>query len=324
MANRKIEEQIESLRALRDGGPTAESLAALRKALAGRTGMVVAQAAKIAGEFSAAELIPDLLEAFERLFEKPVERDPQCWGKNAIARALTALDYRGSGPFLRGLKHVQMEPVWGGQEDTASALRGICVLGLASCTDVRREEILRPLVDRLTDQAYTVRIEAARALAQMGGDDSALLLRLKARTGDAEPRVTGQVLDALLEVECDAAIDFVRDILQHGAEAEQTEAALSLGSSRLPGAGVALQEAWNSSKDPELRLTILRALSASRQEPALEFLLDLVKQGRARDAEAALEALALHKESEEIRSRAAAAARESGAAAEDLFRKIFR
>ena len=114
MAHRKVEEQIEALRLLSDTDPGAAGNA-LRKALTNRVGLVVAQAAKVVAELRLVELLPDLLRAYDRLFENPVERDPQCWGKNAIARALTALDYRESEPFVRGSRHIQMEPVWGGQ-----------------------------------------------------------------------------------------------------------------------------------------------------------------------------------------------------------------
>jgi hypothetical protein len=127
MATRRIEEVLERLSALREC-PPAEALPALRTALADRVNVVVAKAAKIGAERQMKELIPDLLFAFNRLFEDPADRDPQCWGKNAIAGALRDLEYRESAPFLRGMRHVQMEPVWGRHEDTAQPLRGICVL----------------------------------------------------------------------------------------------------------------------------------------------------------------------------------------------------
>ena len=57
------------------------------------------------------EKIPDLLRAFDRLFEKPAEKDPQCWGKNAIAVALRDLGYQSSEPFLRGLRHTAHLPL---------------------------------------------------------------------------------------------------------------------------------------------------------------------------------------------------------------------
>src|SRR5579863_862264 len=139
MAVRDVEAEVAKLAALA-GAPPAEAVPALRKALPDRVNLVVAKAAKIAAQRQERELIPDLLRAFDRLFEKPVERDPQCWGKNAIAKALVDLEHRESAAYLRGVRHIQMEPVWGGQEDTASTLRGTCLLALVSCTDIAPEK----------------------------------------------------------------------------------------------------------------------------------------------------------------------------------------
>jgi len=324
MAHRRVEEQIEALQQLADAGPVPAAVTALRKALGDRVGLVVAKAAKLAAELQIRALVPDLLQAFDRLLDKPFERDPQCWGKNAIAKALIDLDHRESAAFLRGSRHVQIEPSYLRPEDTASTLRGICVLGLASCTDMRREEILRCLVDRLTESACTVRVEAARAVAQMEGDEAALLLRLKARAGDQEPRVIGQVFDCLLQVEGERAVEFVAGFMESGAEDIPAEAALALGSSRLAGALMALENAWAATHDPDLRLALLRGLSASRQEKAFTFLFDLLKKGGARDAAPALEALALHRDSEEIRRQVEAAANEGGPEIAELYRKTFR
>lgn len=292
MAVRKVEEELAKLAA-------SEDPAALRKALAGRINVLAAKAARMAAERQWHDLIPDLLAAFDRLLEKPVERDPQCWGKNAISKALVELGYRESAPFLRGVAHIQMEPVWGGQEDTASALRGTCVLALAACGDIPREKVLRKLADALCDRAEPVRVEAARALAQMEGEEGALLLRLKARMGDREPGVTGQVFDCLLQVERGEALEFVAGFLKSEDEAAAEEAALALGASRMPGAIEILRAAWKERKDEML----LRAISASRLEEAIAFLVELARDGRMKDAAAAVEALALHKESSEIRKQ---------------------
>jgi len=315
VGNRRIEEEIAQLGATRDA-------AAVRKALHDRVGLVVAKAAKVAAELQMRELLPDLVAAFERLFDKPAERDPQCWGKNAIAKALMALEYRQSATFLRGARHVQMEPVWGGQEDTASTLRGVCMLGLVTCADVRREIILRVLVDGLTDPKVTVRVEAAREIAEIGGDEGPLLLRLKARAGDKEPPVVGQVFDSLLGLEGRAAIDFIADFLKHNAPEVQAEAALALGSSRLPEAVEALEGAWRGTRDPDLKDAIARAISATRDERGFAFLLDLVKNGRAADASTALEALAIHRESPDIWKRLEEAVEEAGTAVRAEFRNL--
>jgi HEAT repeat protein len=322
VANRRIEEEVERLSRLRDAGPGASATAGIRKALADRVGLVVAKAAKVAAELEARELIPELLAAFERMFEKPEERDPQCWAKNAIAKALTAMDYRESAPYLRGARHVQMEPVWGGQEDSATTLRGICMLGLASCSDVRRETVFRVLVDGMADPSRDVRAEAARAVAEMGGEEAPLLLRLKARVGDTELPVIGQVFDCLLQLEGAGAVPFLTALLDRAPEEVQTEAAQALGSSRLPEAVEALEKAWETVRDPELRFTIARAIGASRLERGLAFLLGVVTRGRAAEARMALEALSLHRESPEIWRRVEAAAAEAGTAVQAEFRNL--
>ena len=92
MASHKIEEKLDRLSLLR-GVDRSEAMAALRTALADRANVVVAKAAKIAGELELRDLTADLVHAFDCLFEKPIEADPQCWGKNAIAIALRDLGY---------------------------------------------------------------------------------------------------------------------------------------------------------------------------------------------------------------------------------------
>jgi HEAT repeat protein len=302
MAVRNVEAELVSLTPLREA-PLAEAVPALRKAIGSRLNVVAAKAAKIAAERQIRELIPDLLRAFERFFEKPAERDPQCWGKNAIAKALVEMEHRESATFLRGIKHIQMEPVWGGEEDTASTVRGTCVLALVACSDIAPERTLRCLVDALADKAPPVRIEAVRGLAQM---DGALLLRLKAHVGDEELNVVGQVFDSILALEREEGLEFVAQFLNSKNDAVGEEAALAMGSSRLPAAVGLLRRAWEETKE----VVLLRAISASRQDEAIAFLLEMVVDGRLRDAQAALEALELHKESEEIWKQVEAAKKE--------------
>jgi len=293
MASRKIEQQLEVLGGLRRGTP-ADAIGPLRKALADRVNLVVAKAAAIAGEMPIYDLVPDLVAAFHRLLEDdPARRDPQCWGKIAIAKALRDLDHRESAVFLRGARHIQMEPVWGGQADTAEPLRGVCLVALVGCPDLRREELMRCLVNALTESAAPVRSDAARALAQMGGDDSALLLRLKARMGDKESSVVGQVLESLLALERKAALPFVAEFLSVAGGEVAEEAALALGSSRIAAATELLRQAWERTRHPDFRAVLLRALCISRDEPALAFVEDLANNGRAQDAADARAALAL-------------------------------
>ncbi len=176
MAKRKIEEELHQLNLLRAAGATETTVAALRKGLRDPVNVIVARAAKVGGELNIRELIPDMLLAFDRLFRDPSKSDPQCWGKNALAKALKDLGHSEAGAFLRGLRHVQMESVWAGQEDTGAVLRGTCALALVQCTDIPMREIHTHLVDVLTDRAVTVRVDAASALAELGTPEAILLL----------------------------------------------------------------------------------------------------------------------------------------------------
>jgi hypothetical protein len=185
-----------------------------------------------------------------------------------------------------------MEPVWGGREDTAGPLRGICLLALPACPDLARGQVLRHLADALTEPSPAVRADAARALAEMQGDESALLLRLKARAGDPEPAVTGQVLESLLALERRDALPFVRQFLAANDQVSE-EAALALGGSRLSDAVDLLLESWPAARGLDYRQALLRALSISRHDRAIEFLQHLAAEGRPQDAAAARAALDL-------------------------------
>jgi hypothetical protein len=323
MAKRRIEDDLERIGALRDAAPDA-AVPALRKALADRVNLVVAKAAQTVAAMQLRDLIPDCQRAFDRLFDDPVRRDPQCWGKNALAQALKDLDHDESEPFVHGLHHVQMEPVWGGQEDTATTLRGTCVLALVHCRDLPRAAILRHLADALADPVASVRVEAARALELMDGDDSALLLRLKARLGDELPQVTGQAIESLLAIEGESGLPFAAEFLRAESSETAQEAALAVGTSRLPGAVSILREAWERSRNPEMRSVLLRAVSVTRQPEAIDFLTGLLVSGRRAESAAATEALAIHRETEDVRDRVAQAVERTGSEElEQLFQRMF-
>jgi len=303
MASSKFEEQLQRIRLLRDASPDSGTIAILRKALADRSNLIVAEAARAAGEIHAAELIPDLLTAYARLFESPVKTDPKCWGKTAIIKALTLMDYSESPPYVRGSTHIQMEPVWGKVEDAAGPLRSNCILALPQCADLRRPEVFRRLVDALMDSLDPVRIEAVRAIEQMNGDEAPLLLRLKALAGDLRPAVTGRAFDAILSLESTKGLEFVADFLKSSDPEVRDEAALAMGSWRHPSAIQILIAAWKDTLDRDFRSVLLRAISSSREESALEFLLNLVREGSSHHAASALDALELHAESPDIQAR---------------------
>jgi HEAT repeats len=301
MANVKVEEQLRLLDGLKEA-PADVAIAGLRKALADRFNVIIAKASRITAARQIAELIPDLMKAFDVLLTKP-DRDPQCAGKIEIARALVNMSYAGSEPYLRGSVHVQMEPVWGGRVDTAVTLRGTCVIGLAQSNDLPRSEVLRRLVAALTDAAHPVRCDAVRALEQMGGEECELLLRLKASMGDEEPQVTGQAIESVLKMEGPQALPFAASFLRTARDGVREEAALALGASHVRGALEALKKIWLEAHEETLRRAILTGIGTSREDGAAEFLLGLIEDAPIPDAESSLEALALHRHNPDVVAR---------------------
>jgi hypothetical protein len=321
MAKRNVEEELGKLNRLRDLTPDSHTLTALRKALGDRVNLVAAKAAQVIGDMRITTLAPDLASALARLFERGADADPQCWAKNAIAKALIALDHDESATFLTGQRYVQMESTYGGKVDTAVTLRSLCTLALVQCADLPRAAKLRHLLTSINDPEESVRIDAIRAIEQMEGEEAALLLRMKAAVGDPRASVVGQALESLLRLEGPAAVEFARSFLRASDEAPVRElrstaeefveeAALAIGASRLPAVVGALIDAWTAHPRP----VFLQAISASRQESGFTFLLGLIASGRSRDAAAAVDALSLHRDSPEVRAAVLRAVETRGSA----------
>jgi HEAT repeat protein len=281
--------------------------AELRKALADRNNYYVSKAVAIVSALALTELIPDLLGAFDRFLADPVKSDPQCWAKNAIAKTLKDFEHDDASFYLRGMKHIQMEPVWNGSADTAATLRGACALGLINCS-IPRAEAMRHLVDLLaSDKEATVRTNAARAIAQLGGVESVLLLRMKALAGDVDPAVTGQCFSSLLDLSPGDYVPFVAGFLFMDTDV-RFEAAAALGELPDPAAIEVLIAHFAKSRDFETRRAILLSLGASRLQPAADFLLSTLAHGGIEEASACVCALAVSRFREEVRQRVASIA----------------
>ncbi len=127
------------------------------------------------------------------------------------------------------MRHVQMEPVWGGSVDTAAELRAICAMGLAN---TRYPGKLRALVDLLADREWQARAGAVRALAVAGSEAALLLLRFKALSGDHEPEVIADCFTGLLSAEGADAVPFVASFADSKDKDVKHAAILALGASR--------------------------------------------------------------------------------------------
>ena len=270
------------LRSSADGEP-------LQTYLRDRSNSVVARAATLAGEIAAKSLAADLLTACERMFRDPVKSDPQCLAKIALVKALRDLDWEEPAIFFRGARHIQMEPVWGGQVDAAIDLRATSGHALTSCAGARIHEVFLTLVDLLADPAPRVRAEAALAIGRFEHEQSELLLRLKIRTGDEAPEVMGACFDALLNAAPANSLPLLEPFLD----------------------------------DDELAFEAAAALGASRLNQAFELLLRRISDGDAR-AESLLRALLPKRPYPEFRTRIAeAVAAHGGGALKRIFAQEF-
>jgi HEAT repeat protein len=310
---RRFEEQLAALDSLRQL-PREACIEPLRKALDHRNNFVVGKAADLVREFQLAQLTPELLVAFDRFLqcsnkENPVKTDPQCWAKNALSRALAAFEHQEAAVFLRGMRHIQLEPVWGGSSDTAGTLRATCALALVQCRSLVDADLLAHLVELLADKDKAVRAEVVRAIEQVGSPSAALLLRLRAILGSGlnsgpnseEPEVLGACYSGILRLEGASAIPWVSRFLV-SADDSAAEAALAIAGTHSPQGFEVLRERFAKEADPWFCSVLLSAIALTRQDAALEFLLDLVRS-ESLQAEAAIEAILRAMPSVEITKR---------------------
>lgn len=297
--SRKLEELTAALNKIRPDPTSPEGLATLSRVLSSTHGIAVAQAARIVGQAEIYSFIPELVAAFDRLMEKAKDRDPGCRAKQAIAEALYRLEHSDETLLLRGIHHVQWEPVWGSQVDTAAKLRGTCALGLVR---MNYANVMVELADLLADPDPEARIAAARAVAYSENPFGVALLRLRLKVGDVPP-VIGECIAALLQLAPQDSWPVVNTLLQAGRrETDEPEAietaeviALVLGGSHLPEALPVLQDWWRQTTHADLRKTALFAIATLRQDNAIQFLLNLLQEGAARDAKDALQALEIYR-----------------------------
>lgn len=291
MAHQGFEEQMAALDSLKSRDLDSDAIALVKKSLTHRSNFIVGKAARLAEDKGLFDLLPDLLAAYDRFFIHPEKTDPQCWAKNALSRALAALGCRDGDVFLRGLRHHQPEPTWGGRSDSAGALRANCAHALIGCEGIDNRELLVILLDPLVDEDKSVRLETVRALAQLG-QIAVPVLRLRAMIHSQppeEPEVLGQCFSALLAIGGADAIPFVARFLEAGDD-PAGEAAFALAETRNPAALAALLRRQKDFADEWFSGVLLSAIALTRLPEAIDFIIALIER-EERDASRAIEAL---------------------------------
>ncbi len=307
-----LEDKLAAIRRVRDQPPSSEQITDLRSSLRDRSNLVVAAAAAVVGEQSRIELSADLEAAFDRLLAGPAKDDKLCRAKIAVIQALDKLEHEQPEVFQKAARHVQFEPVWGGQADSAAPLRAAAIAALARVGD---SDVLPLLVDSLADPEKEVRIAAAQALACFEARAAGLLLRLKVRMGDKEPEVLSECFSGLLTIDPREHLPFVSGFLENKDLPRCEAAVLALGKSRLPEAMDALSSCWKQATSTGLREQLLLAIAMLRLPSAIDYLLELVASDSEKDSIAALFALKIHNYDPRLRERIAEVIQKKGSLA---------
>jgi hypothetical protein len=294
MAKRtKMDDELDLVASLRHARKDDTTIAALRRALASRYGLVVESAAIAAKALDAPELSDALGTAFDHFFGRHEQDDKGCLAKTACIQALNAFERADEERLLRGVRHVQMEPVFGKSIDVAGLLRGECLAGLVTIGyEAAHEEAVALLVDKLPE----TRAIAVKALEALGGREGMLLLRLKALVGDEEPGIVGDCLGGLIRRTPADSLPFVRAQLERREAPVALEAALALAQSARPEVLGLLLSARESRPEEELQVGLLMPIALVRSEDSYRFLLGVLANERAYAATEAVKALRLYAE----------------------------
>src|SRR5262245_16509948 len=316
---------LERLAELRDAADSAALQGELAEYLTSASGSVVAAAARGIAERGIQSLESPLVASFARLLAAAAKGDPQCLGKRALAKTLVELRCGVSAldAYRAGVRHVQLEPVFGGKVDTAVELRAICAQGLVLANPA---DLWSELADLLSDREATARAGAVRAIAFAGNAFvGAPLLRMRVRCGDPDPRVLGDCFVALLEIDAASSLAFVAAYLEDPNAALAEAAALALGESRSAQA-LELLESWLARCiDPELQRAGYTAVALLRSDAATDYLLGQIREAPPRRASLVVSALGVHCSDEKLRARVeSAVAERNEREVRDAFREAFR
>ena len=174
MAKQTLTDRLARLDALAADPSAPDAQRQLRAAIASKTSHVIARAAEIVGEAELTAFERVLAERLLALLDASAAADKGCKAKTALAKALYRLGHADEEVFLRGIRLVQLEPVWGGQEDVAAELRCQCALALVR---MNYPAVMAELADLLADAQWPARLGAVEAIVYRGHDDAVPLLR---------------------------------------------------------------------------------------------------------------------------------------------------
>ena len=296
----RLEEKLNKAALLARDLPSQSAREELTKVLLGTNSFVIARAARLIAKAGDRELVPALVDALGRLLNMPASADKGCRAKSAILEALDDLKYEGTEPFVRGISYRQMEPVYGGQVDTAADLRATCAIMLARryYTDIYFE-----MARLLVDQEAAPRLAAVSVLTALGSECGEALVVMRVLTGEQDPMVLRKCFSGLIAADTDRSWSFVTGFLDSTDLVLAESAAIAVGESHSKRAFPVLRETLERNVDVARKSTLLLALALTRDDKAVEFLLRMIREEGASQAARALQAISIYSADERIRER---------------------
>jgi hypothetical protein len=322
---RVFDRELAELESLGDRELADADVEMLRRLLGHANNFLVSKAAKRAAGAGLAQLLPEVMAAYGRFFNDPVKSDPQCWAKTELAKALVKFECHDADVFIRGMRHIQLEPVWGGTSDTAGALRAACTHALVACHSLSNARLLDLLLEPLVDKDKVVRMEAARAIGHAGGISAALVLKLRVLVGREEPEVMGACFSTLLRMDTETSAEMIA-LVAGFLDADDEiagEAAFALAETHQAAALAVLIARRRKSASSWLYSVLDHAIALTRLADGLDFLLSLLGR-EPRYAETVLEAISRVHSSLEVRQQVeAAVVRSESSRASQAFWQFF-
>lgn len=299
-SKRRFQQKAAELAVLSEKTLTQDDILEIQNALLGNNNYLAAQAAAVIEKQKIEELQFDLAAAFDFFMDNGLKRDKGCLAKTAIVKALVALNSYEEQLYLQGVRYRQMEPVYGGQADTAADLRSQCALGLLR---IGYGDIFFELVNLLNDSELQCHMTAVSALVAIGNDNSELLLRFKCLAGDNDPKVIDNCFAGLLEINLGRSLSFVAQFVEGEDEVLAESAALALGETADLRAFKILHDHWQGTVSEKKRSSLMLPIALTRQEEAFQFLLGMIRTGPDPYAKAALDACRIYEYDEGFQAR---------------------
>ena len=285
----KITEAYSDLARIGRGPIDDDALVKIRKAIGGSSSLIVSEAVDIVAAHGLQQFIPEMILAFSRFAEDGVKTDKGCRAKTSIINALNGFEYLGDEVFRFSTTYRQLEPAYGGTEDTAIELRSMAALAIAR---INHPEAHYLLGDMLVDPSNQVRIAAVKAIAFLGTSESEVMLRLRTIVGDAD-EVVAECFLGLMKMAPGRSLEFVSRYLRGHGALQMESAAIALGSSHLTEALSVLMQFWEEAHHTTRR-SLLLPIALIRSDASFDFLLDVLNNTDRQTAADTLEAMRLY------------------------------